>query len=438
MTAPATHIDRHAKSLSWRQEIEPWYLAYGLQGVTVAGIAPILLPLWVSRDGSATSVGLVMAAFSLGGLTAPLWGWLADRNRLHRLLLVGGLLTTSLGMAAFPFTNTLIMWLALALLQGVGAASAATVANLFVVEAHPRAEWDERIGWLQTFYGGGQVAGLLLAGIISRTDLRAGLLTATGMTGAAFLVGWFTSRTPSGPRTPKPVLLRPARNTESALGSPQHLFHHLTIESWRQLGPAVLSPFGFFLILWFLSFAGSLSFFSLYPVLMEHAYGVSPRLSSIGFAVAAGLGLVLYTPAGRWAERIGAMRVLRYGLGVRVLAFFGLWVLGFFTLVAQSWLALLGFAFVVLSWSLLTVSATTLTAQLSPVGEGAGMGFFSALTALAGVIGAVIGGFVAGRWSYHAVSIVGLLGVSLGLLLSVRLVPTHNVNEPAMLSSEKI
>jgi hypothetical protein len=32
----------------------------------------------------------------------------------------------------------------------IGVAGATTVANLFVVEVHPEAEWDERIAWLYT------------------------------------------------------------------------------------------------------------------------------------------------------------------------------------------------------------------------------------------------------------------------------------------------
>jgi hypothetical protein len=42
---------------SWRQWVEPWYLAYALLGATIAGLAPILLPLTVSRIGKAADVG---------------------------------------------------------------------------------------------------------------------------------------------------------------------------------------------------------------------------------------------------------------------------------------------------------------------------------------------------------------------------------------------
>src|SRR5262249_9516154 len=87
---------------TWRQWIEPWYLAYALLGAAVGGVVPIVVPLMVHRTGTLAATGLVMAAFNLGGLTAPLWGGLADRYRLHRVLLVGGFLLTTLGLVAFP------------------------------------------------------------------------------------------------------------------------------------------------------------------------------------------------------------------------------------------------------------------------------------------------------------------------------------------------
>jgi MFS family permease len=87
-----------------------------------------------------------MAAISLGGLTAPLWGGVADRSRRHRWLLAGGCVVTALGMALLPFTTTRAAWLGLALLLGLGVAGATTVANLFIVEVHPEAEMEERLG----------------------------------------------------------------------------------------------------------------------------------------------------------------------------------------------------------------------------------------------------------------------------------------------------
>jgi len=73
--------------------------------------------------------------------------------------------------------------------------------------------------------------------------------------------------------------------------------------------------------------------------------------------------------------------------------------------------------FVVLAWSLLSVAGTALTANLAPASEGAGMGLFNAVTALAGVVGAVLGGCAAQNWGYAAVPGLAAAGVALGLLL---------------------
>ena len=404
----------------WHTWIEPWYVVYALIGVVVAGLIPVLIPLIVSRSGNIGQVGLVVAGVSLGGLSSPLWGRLADRYRLHRGLLAGGMLCASLGLAAFAFTTQSILLIALAVIQGLGSASAATVANLFVVEAHPKPEWDERIGWLQTFYGLGQVGGLLLAGLLTRSDLRIGLFVAAGLSVVAAILGWLMTKTPqlTQPRL-EAVHVHPARHTEGVFSSPQRLFHHPKLGGKTNPGLALRSPFGFFLLIWLLAFAGPAALFSQYPLLMQKLYGVTPAVSSIAFAVIAGLGLTLYTPAGRWSDQVGSRRILRVSLGVRLLAFAGLLWLAFMPASGiGGLLALLAFALVVWAWSLMNVSGTALAASLSPVGEGEGMGIFNATTAIAGVIGAVLGGWAAGLWGYNSIVILALLGVSLGLGLS--------------------
>ncbi len=403
----------------WQEWIEPWYLAYAMTGVVVAGLVPVLIPLMVSKSGNAGQVGLVVAAVSLGGLTSPLWGGLADRLRLHRGLLTGGMLLASLGLAAFGFVNSPLPWFILAILLGLGTASAATVANLFVVEAHPQAEWDERIGWLQTFYGIGQVGGLLLAGILTQIDFRTSLGVTAALSAAAAILGWFTTKTPPAQPGLAPVLVHPVKHTESALSSPQRLFHRPSRLGIKNLGSSLRSPFGVFLFAWLLAFAGPAAVFSQYPILMQNVYGVNPATSSVAFAVIAALGLTLYTPAGNWSEHQGPRRILRVSLGLRLLAFAGMFGLIFLRAGNSSGaLAILAFAFVVLAWSLMSVSGTALAARLSTIGEGQGLGIFNALTAVAGILGALLGGWAAGRWGYGSIVVVALGGVALGLAIS--------------------
>jgi MFS transporter, DHA1 family, tetracycline resistance protein len=401
---------------SWTAWVEPWYLAYTLMGVIVAGLVPVLIPLAVGKAGNAGLVGGVVAALSLGGLSSPLWGSLADRLRLHRGLLAGGLLVASLGLAVFAFTTQAALWMVLAALFGLGTASAATVANLFVVEAHPQEEWDERIGWLQTFYGLGQVAGLLLAGLLTRFDLRIGLWVAAGLGILAALLGWLTTQTPPFQPGLKAVLRHPARHAEFAISSPQRLFHGLKWNGENRVGTALRSPFGVFLAVWLLAFAGPAAVFSQYPILMQKVYGVSPSTSSVAFAIIAALGLALYSPAGTGSKRYGPGRILKVSLAVRLLAFAGMLGLVYAQAgAATGWLAILAFGFVVWAWSLMSVSGTALAAELSPVGEGAGLGIFNAVTAVAGILGALLGGWAAGVWGYGSITIVACVGVAAGL-----------------------
>ena len=403
----------------WHTWIEPWYLVYALMGLVVAGLIPVLIPLIVSQSGNAGQVGLVMAGVSLGGLSSPLWGKLADRYRNHRWLLAGGMLFASIGLASFALTTQTVILIFLAIILGLGTASAATVAYLFVVEAHPKVEWDERIGWLQTFYGMGQVSGLLLAGLLTRTDFRSGLLVAAGLSVVAAILGWFTSKTPTVQPGLEPVLIHSARHTEGVFSSPQRLFHRPKLLGIKIRKSLLRSPFGLFLLIWLMAFSGPAAFFSQYPILMQKLYGVTPANSSIAFAIIAGLGLTLYTPAGRWSEHYGAAPILRISLGLRLFAFAAmLWLVLMPASGIAGLLALLAFGFVVWAWSLMNVSGTALAARLSPVGEGEGMGIFNATTAIAGVIGAVLGGWAAVVWGYSSIVTLALLGVTLSLGLS--------------------
>jgi DHA1 family tetracycline resistance protein-like MFS transporter len=402
---------------SWRTWVEPWYLSYALLGASAAGLAPILLPLAVSRGGDLAQVGLIMAAFNLGGFIAPLWGRIADRRHCYRTILAGGLAVTAVGLALFPFAPTPLLQLVLALAQGGGAVAAATVGNMLIVEAHPRHEWDKRIGWLQTFYGVGQVGGLVLAGLASQISMAVSLPFAAGLSMLALLPAASIRRPARSESTPRPVLTHPARHVDLSAGSPQRYHHHLGSVSPHDWMRPLLSPFGWFLLAWLLSFAGTTGFFSLYPVLMGGAYGIPPEISAPAFAVAAALGLGLYAPAGRWSERFGALRILQAGLLVRGLAFTGLVLLCVLPTGGTSVPALAAFLFVVLAWSLLSVASTAATAQLAPTGEGEALGLYNATTAVAGVLGSFLGGWLASRWGYVTIPAMGIAGVALGIVL---------------------
>ena len=120
----------------------------------------------------------------------------------------------------------------------------------------------------------------------------------------------------------------------------------------------------------------------------------------------------------------GSDRVIKSAFGIRWVAYIILFGLGIFQLKYGNWMALIAFAFVVCAWSIIIVSGTALAAQLSPSARVKALEYFT-LNALAGVIGASLGGWVAGLWGYKFIAMVAIIGVGLGLILSL-LLPSVN------------
>ena len=64
---------------------------------------------------------------------------------------------------------------------------------------------------------------------------------------------------------------------------------------------------------------------------------------------------------------------------------------------------------------MLSVPSTALTAHLSPVRAGTGMGMLQATSAVAGVRGAIVGGWLVVHWGYQAILALAVAGLVLGL-----------------------
>ncbi len=396
----------------------PWYLVYVLVGAVAAGILPILVPLSVSSAG-AGSIGIIMAVLNLGGLLAGAFGFLCDRYRLHRIMVLSGLGVVAAGVALFPAATALAPRILLSLIIGTGIAAVSTVANLLIVEVYPKDQWDSRIGWLQTFYGLGQVAGLLLAGFFSGRIFD-GLLLTSAVSAAALAAALFTVHTPA--KSASPLRARPVavRHGEWSINSPDRSHHHMSLRVLKSIRLLYATPLGIFLIVWLFVYTGAAGIFSLYPVLYKELFHISPTVSSIGFAAAAAVGLFLYAPAGTWSDRIGAVKILKASLLIRIAAFLCLWLLTFMPGSSAGTLSLLLFGVIVLAWSPISVSSVAFTASVSSVGEGEAMGLYNTASSAAAIIGSLAGGMIAAAAGYRSVPLLaaGLLGI--GLLIHVR------------------
>jgi MFS transporter, DHA1 family, tetracycline resistance protein len=402
-----------------RRWIAPWYVSYAIPGALASGAAVILIPLIVVKNGgTATQIGLAIAAQNGGALSAPGWGWLCDRTKAYRSVFVGGFLLVGAGFLSFALIQTASVWLVGSFLIGFGTAASNTVASLFVVEFTPAAEWSQRISWLQTFNAIGSILGMAGAGLL-RPELGT-VLSAALVVPAVALGGWGLPVV-GGPahrphvRISRAALARVARRIEPLTASVIVRLHTYRLSDLKAIRAAFATSFGVLLTGWlFFSFAVS-AFSSLYPVLMLNSFGLTVAKSSVLIAIATAVSIPLYNLAGRLTTRSGPAMILGVGMAVRFAVLAGLGLLGLVHLRSP-----LGPVIVLVGlfqgiWPLLSVAANDLSAALAPFGEGMAMGLFSAAAAVASAGGAIAGGAVADHFGYPSTCLFAAAGTAVAL-----------------------
>jgi multidrug resistance protein len=129
--------------------------------VDMVGLTMILplLPFYARELGaSATSVGLLIAAFSLAQLiVAPMWGRFSDRYG-RRPAILAGLLVTAAAYVLFAFAGSLVLLLLSRIIQGVGGGTIGVV-QAYVADASPLDQRTKSLGWLSAVTSLGAVAG---------------------------------------------------------------------------------------------------------------------------------------------------------------------------------------------------------------------------------------------------------------------------------------
>lgn len=422
--------------------MRPWYFAYLLLGIVTAGMVPVLLPLMMMAVSHRLSaVAYVMGVYDLGLLTSIVWGVLAERRHWYRRLFFSGFLLSVLAVAVFLFMRTLGGWMACAFVLGAGSSAAATIASLLIVDFEPSKEWEPRIGLLQSFNGAGQVVGLLLAGVFSRSSFSEGLWLAAILLVPALVFARLGLPAATRRRRARAEGRHPHRLLDvRALAAFPHVdlpagiafhFHLFNLHGLRRLPTVLGTPFGRFLLSWFMLALGVAAFFTYFPVMLADSYGMSSHFSSLIYAVVAAVGIVLFVLASRWSARLGSQRVYQFGLWVRFLGFV-LLLLPFIVPLRQRFaFAALGFALIVAAWPVLSVAGTDLAARLAPFSEGAAMGLFNSALSFATVIGAFASGPLVAHFGYSAVAEMALAGIAMSVLLGLGLKPGAPRSTPA-------
>jgi MFS family permease len=385
---------------------------------------PFLLPLMAATVGlDLERIAYVIGAYNVGLVPAPLLGALAERHKLFRPVFFGGFILLSVSLGAATEAVALATWLSLAVLCGLGAGAVATVAPLFVLSFAPKSEWDRRIGWLQSFSGAGQVAGLLIAGMIVGSSLAFGFWLCAGLSALAIVVGHVglpSDGRPHGLRLPPLAWgqLMGRFHSGPPLGGVLHHSHHLQGEGLRQLRKSFGGKFGRVLMGWTAINFAVAPFFAYYPLMMHNSYGIAPRTTALLYAVTAAVGIGLFVAAGRAAQQYGPKLVFQFGLAVRMTGFGILAALTLASPPGVAALAMLGFTLVTLAWPVLSVSGTALAARLTPIGEGAAMGLLAASGGMATLLGTILAGPLVKVLGYQVIPPIAIAGLLVAAVLA--------------------
>ena len=422
------------------KNIEPWYWGYLFQGVVILGIVPIMLPIVVAQAVTNTQLGnlhagLVVAAFYLGQFPAPWLGSFAEKTGKFALVYLLGYVLIGIGCLLFPLSQNLIIWLFLALLLGLGSGASNTVSAMYIVDYKPKEQWDTKIGWLQTVYGTGQAAGLLLVAMLQAHPLwlllLAGILMLPG-----FVIGRIgLPKNPSSQSASKPEAKPEGHVAADHPDIPHHLCHHGLhpiglLGHYQQLvkmeASLIFSRFGLFMLSWFCVMFGMWMVMNLLPLFFSDNYGISAGLSSLYYGIFAVIGIFFYAPSGVWSNRFGSNKVLFVGMVMLVLSLVGLALLT--DVSDSSWryiLAPVAFCMIPVGWSPLIVAGTALTSEITTIGRGGGLGLFNAVTAIAAVISAIAAGKLAADYGYTMVAMVAAVFGVVGLFLFLPLLKSR-------------
>lgn len=286
---------------------------------------------------------------------------------------------------------------------------------MFIVEWKPKEEWDQRVGWLQTFYGTGQAVGLGLAALLQiRPEL--GLVFAALLMVPGFFLGRLGLPASADRTAPEKVELKQRSHLAPRTPLPQtHHYERFMIRHVTRLFSEAKTPFGQLIGSWFLIQFGTWIIYNLYPLFMQSAYSISAGPSSAYYAIAAFLGIFMYAPSGALGKKIGDGKVVMLGTAMTFVSQLGLGVLAYVDTGINAWLAPVMFIIQPIAWSPLIVAGTAFAAQLAQFDEGAAVGLFNATTAIAAVLSAFAAGFLADTLGYGALPVVGTVLVLAGM-----------------------
>lgn len=409
-----------------------WYVAFLLANAAAGG-ASLLLPLYAYfLGGTAADVGTISAVGSLVGVVASLlWGGITDRTRRRRWLVVLSFAGIGALYGFLPLVGSVSGLVLVGAMASFFWMASSTVSVLIIMERFPEGVWEREIGRLNAYSGfgwatgqavGAAWTGLFLAVLGEGNGLRTfgitvGLLGISGAIAAGLLL----------PEAVRRVERRDFRGLVVAVGNflyerfrygPAHLYYLIRpsqvvrfFQGRTAFGPdLVLLYYGVFLIM-----AAFSVFFVPLPIFLRRVLGWPSPAIYTAYTLHTLSSVLTYRWARQAISRWGHRPVLGLGLLVRAVVFSLFALAGRFI---PGWFAAPLLLFTGISWAMFQLSATAIVSRLAPEGlKGQALGVYNGLTGLGGMVGALIGGFLADSLGFDAAFLVAAAVVFLTIPL---------------------
>lgn len=391
-----------------------WLYAWAVGSLAFGG-ASLLIPLYVVQlGGTAVDLGVLFATSAMiGAPGAIVFGRLADRITARRPLVLVTLAVVSAALVVLPVLDSITAVIVATAGLWLVVAAIAPVLTMLVVDEAPSDAWANRIGQLNKFQGYGWAGGLVLGAIwplVARPLLGPDDATRTLFWLLAFcaaLAAVIAARSLPRPaqdahvsseRTARRIARLIAGSEAGVKGatvvfSPNRLYWSTRGIRPRRLLKRLDTALAMYFLAATLFFTGSAMFWAPLPLFFTDAGFAAGQI--FGLYLASSIAsAVLYEPAGRLAARFD-IRLLQTGALIgRGLLFVIVGGLGAHSLGLGSGgvlLALLG-----VTWAAIAVLGTAIVTRLAPTSvRGESLGVYTAIIAVAGGVGGLLGGWVA-------------------------------------------
>lgn len=435
---------------------EGWLYSWALGSVSFGG-ASLLVPLYIVQLGASPfQLGILAATAALiGAPGAIVFGRLANSVGHRRSLVLVTLVTVAGALAVIPFLTTINVVIVANAGLWLVVAAVAPVLTMLVVDDAPESAWSDRIGQLNTYQGYGWAGGLVLGTVwplvgvrlFGAEDATRVLFWLLAACACASTVGAFRSLPDPSAADNGPSRRRVRRIARVVSGtrrgikgstfafSPNRLYWTTRGIDPRQIAGRVDAALGTYLAAGSLFFAGSAAFWAPLPLFLSDLSFGSGQIFAL-YLVSSLAAAILYEGAGRVASQYDVRLVQTGALTARALLFplvalaAGLGAVALdFAAVAVA-IAAIGF-----TWALIAVVGTVIVTRLAPPAiRGQTLGVYTAVGAVAGGIGGLLGGWTATFGYRVAFAIAGglvLLGGLLVLSLEVLSGGDRAVDSPA-------